>query len=94
VLDLQLEGGVFSGLNSNMVWGPSHRARIPATTDIHITNASPIGSAIDFEYGVYLFLNNITSLQVKDFIEDLQFKQICVQALSSAGMLTVKTDTC
>eukprot|EP01114_Cavostelium_apophysatum_P014228 TRINITY_DN3638_c0_g1_i2.p1 TRINITY_DN3638_c0_g1~~TRINITY_DN3638_c0_g1_i2.p1 ORF type:complete len:663 (+),score=121.13 TRINITY_DN3638_c0_g1_i2:160-2148(+) len=48
--DTQYIAGVYNGLNSVT---PSHRARIPATTAINITNAQPIGSALDLERGIF-----------------------------------------
>lgn len=43
-------GGVFNGLD---VEGPSHRARIPGTISITVTNAEVQAVAIDLEKGIY-----------------------------------------
>lgn len=39
-------GGVFNGHGSTT---PSHRARLPATTNIAITNGKPAGAALDIQ---------------------------------------------
>jgi len=56
--NIQYIAGIYNGRNS---MDPSHRAKIPSSTSITITNAYITGSALDMQHGVFYRRSKLSS---------------------------------
>ena len=71
--------GVFNGRNST---GPSHRARIPSTNSVNITNGNLFAAALDVERAAYFRQWNVGSAVVQQrFYAHRTMRNVLVSSL-------------
>jgi hypothetical protein len=93
-------GGVYNGylgyirdkcssISDNRRQTPSHRARIPATNSINITNSNLVASALDFERAVFYRRSEINEILVEQqWFAHRRHKHLMVHTIS---LLVIKT---